>query len=120
MVPIRIGVVLLALATATIHVWLAFQFPSPDPLFLLNGLGYVGLLAALYLPLPFLEGFKGIIRLVFILFTALTIVLYFAINGFFFNPVGYTDKIIEVVLVSLLLIEARASGSASSGRATLR
>ena len=45
---IRIGVVLLTLTTATVHLSLLF----PDPAFILNGLGYLALLAALYLPIP--------------------------------------------------------------------
>lgn len=107
--PVQIGIIILTLATAAIHIWLAFQFPSPDVIFILNGLGYVGLLAALFLPIPQLAGYRGIVRWVLIGYTALTVVLYFAINGFFFFPVGYADKAIEVVLIALLLIEGRAS-----------
>ena len=44
---IRAGVVLLTLIAAVIHLSLLF----PDPAFILNGLGYVMLLAALYLPI---------------------------------------------------------------------
>ena len=36
------------LATALIHISLLF----PDPVFIMNGLGYLGLLGGLYLPLP--------------------------------------------------------------------
>ena len=39
---IRIGVVLLTLTTAAVHLSLLF----PDPAFILNGLGYLALLAA--------------------------------------------------------------------------
>ena len=41
---LRIGIVVLTLATALIHLQLNF----PDPVFILNGLGYLTLLAALF------------------------------------------------------------------------
>lgn len=108
-VVVRVGIIALTIATALIHFRQAFLFPTPDPLFVLNGLGYLGLLAALYLPMPQLSGYKNIIRFALIGFTALTFVLYFAVNGFFFLPIGYADKAIEAVLIALLVIEARSS-----------
>ena len=45
---IRGGVILLTLIAAAIHLSLLF----PDTAFILNGLGYLTLLAALYLPIP--------------------------------------------------------------------
>lgn len=45
---LRIGIIVLTAATALIHLQLNF----PDPVFILNGLGYLTLLAALYLPVP--------------------------------------------------------------------
>ncbi len=49
------GIVLLGLFTATLHLTTAFDkvlFPeSPDPLFILNGLGFIGLLGAYFLPI---------------------------------------------------------------------
>lgn len=107
--PLSIGIILLALATATIHLWLAFQFPSPDMLFILNAVGYVGLVGLLYLPLPQLEGRRHLVRWALIGYTALTFVLYFVMNGFFFNPIGYLDKAIELALIALLLLEGRRS-----------
>lgn len=107
---VRAGVVVLTVATALIHFRQAFLFPTPDVLFILNGLGYLGLLAALYLPIPQLASYRNIVRIVFIAYTALTIVLYFAINGFFFFPIGYINKTIEAVLIVLLVVEGR-SGS---------
>ena len=50
---VRIGILLLGLATAIIHLQLLF----PDPLFILNGLGYLGLLGA-YLPTQLLPKVK--------------------------------------------------------------
>ena len=54
-------IVLAALMTALIHIWLAFQFASGvDSVFILNGLGYLGLTALLFLPLP--PGSRNLIR----------------------------------------------------------
>ena len=51
------GIVLLVVITAILHLAAAFDkvlFPeSPDPLFILNGLGYFGLLGAYFLPIQF-------------------------------------------------------------------
>jgi hypothetical protein len=47
---LRLGVLVLTVATAGIHLYLGLS--SGLPLFVLNGLGYLMLLAALYLPIP--------------------------------------------------------------------
>jgi hypothetical protein len=50
---VRLLVILLTLATALIHMGLAFQIPNgPDFIFLLNGLGYLVLVTLLYWPPP--------------------------------------------------------------------
>lgn len=102
MSPLRIGVILLTLATAIIHLQLNF----PDPAFLLNGLGYLGLLAALCLPIPRLSDYQSRIRWALIGFAALTIVLWIFL-GRPYTTIGYIDKAIELALISLLLIEVR-------------
>lgn len=97
------GVALLTIATAIIHLQLNF----PDPIFILNGLGYLVLLGALYLPVPRLAEHRNIVRLALIGFASLTLFLWVAIGER--TAVGYVDKVIEVALISLLLIEARRS-----------
>ena len=101
---LRVGIVLLTLATALIHLQLAF----PDPAFILNGLGYLTLLAALYLPVGRLARYRNVVRWVLIGFTALTIFLWILLGAR--TPIGYVDKAIEVALIVLLLLEARRSG----------
>jgi hypothetical protein len=98
---LRAGIVLLTLGTALIHLQLAF----PDPVFILNGLGYLTLLAALYLPVPRLARYRSVVRWVLIGYTALTIFLWILIGARI--PIGYVDKAIEVALIVLLLLEAR-------------
>jgi hypothetical protein len=100
---LRVGIVLLTLATALIHLQLAF----PDPAFILNGLGYLALLAALYLPVPRLARYRNIVRRVLIGFTALTILLWILLGAR--TPIGYVDKAIEIALILLLLLDARMS-----------
>lgn len=100
---LRVGIVLLTLATALIHLQLAF----PDPAFILNGLGYLTLLAALYLPVPRLARYRNVVRWVLVGFTALTILLWILLGAR--TPIGYIDKTIEVALIVLLLLEARRS-----------
>lgn len=95
---IRAGIVLLTLATALIHLQLNF----PDPIFILNGLGYLSLLAALYLPQ--LERYRSAARWALVGFTALTILLWVLLGAR--TPIGYTDKAIEIGLIVLLLLDA--------------
>jgi hypothetical protein len=98
---LRAGIVLLTLGTALIHLQLAF----PDVVFILNGLGYLALLAALYLPIPQVARYRNAVRWVLIGYTALTVFLWVLFGARI--PIGYTAVAIEVALIALLLIEAR-------------
>jgi len=131
---LQIAIIILVLATALIHLYLdkaivigffshaggaaagshpagggsppslkSMIFQNLPLLFFLNFIGYIVLGVALYL--PFLKRFQRIIRWLLIVFAAITIIGYFALLHFTPNPLGYADKIIEVVLVVLLLIE---------------
>lgn len=102
------GIIVLTVATALIHLYLGVQ---GFPLFVLNGLGYLALLAALYLPVPQLARYRTIARWVLLGYTVLTILLWVLIGARTF--LGYSDKIIEVALAALLLLEAT---QARSGR----
>ncbi len=101
--PLRVGIVLLTLATALIHLQLAF----PDPAFILNGLGYLTLLAVLYLPIEQVARYRSMVRWALIGYTALTIFLWGLLGAR--TPIGYIDKMIEILLIFLLLLEARRS-----------
>jgi hypothetical protein len=98
---LRAGIAVLTLATALIHLQLNF----PDPVFILNGLGYLTLLAALFL--PNLARYRGLVRWALIGYAALTILLWIILGAR--TPIGYADKAIEVALISLLLLDARIS-----------
>lgn len=112
------GIIIAALVTAILHLAAAFDkalFPdSPDPLFIINGLGYLGLLGAYFLPIPFFQGRHNLVRQGFIGFAILTIaawifiwvIQYVLIQGvpFFSHDsiYGVPAKIAEVALIFLL------------------
>ncbi|MGQ9491911.1 MAG: hypothetical protein ACUVR4_14385 [Anaerolineae bacterium] len=98
---LQYGIILLTLATAIIHFTLVF----PSPLFILNGVGFLALLAALYAPLPSLAPYRAWARWALIGYTALTVILW-VIMGLR-APIGYVTKVIEVALIVLLLLEGR-------------
>lgn len=101
---LRFGIVVLTIATAAVHLYLGFQ---GLPLFVLNGLGYLTLLAVLYLPVPRLAPHRNVVRWALVGYTTLTIVLWLVVTSGISSAIGYLDKIVEVLLIALLLAEAR-------------
>lgn len=101
---------MLALVTAITHLMLGLQLLSFGGtglglIFVLNFAGYVTLTALLYLPVRALEPYRSAIRTAFIAYTALTIVLWI-----FFGTkdmVGYLNKLNEIALIALLVVESR-------------
>ena len=104
-VVLRAGIVALTLGTTLIH--LSLNFPNPP--FILNGLGYLALLAALYLPVPQLARYRNVVRWILIGYAALTILLWILFGDR--TLIGYTAKAIEIALIALLLLDARRSRS---------
>ena len=102
--PLRVGVIVLTVGTALIHLYLGLQ---GFPLFVLNGLGYLTLLAALTLPIPRISDYRNLTRWILLGYTALTIFLWIVVGAR--TVIGYTDKIIEIVLIALLVLEASRS-----------
>ena len=100
---IRLGIIVLTVATAAIHLYLGLF--AGLTLFILNGLGYLALLIALYAPIPPLEPYKNVARWVLIAYAALTVVLWIVIGER--SLIGYLDKLIEASLITLLLLEQR-------------
>ena len=111
-----VGIFVLTVATAVIHLYLAFTaigsmgFNFGVMLFILNGLGYLGLLAVLQLPIRQLARFRSAARWALIAFAALTIVLFFVMAPVY-TIIGYVDKAIEVALIALLLADAYTASS---------
>ena len=99
------GIILFTLATALLHLSL---FPSYgiDPI-VLNGLGYLALLGAYFLPMPFLQQNHKLVWWVLFGYTVLTIVLWVIMGEKDFNaspsaPIGYYAKAAEVFLLGFL------------------
>lgn len=96
------GIILFALATALLHISL-----FPDIMFTLNGLGYIGLLVAYLLPIPFFQERHNLIWWVFVGYTVLTIVLWVIMGDKNFvagtsSATGYYAKAAEVLLLAFL------------------
>jgi hypothetical protein len=112
------GIIITALTTAVLHLMAAFDKQlfshGPDPLFLLNGIGYLGLLGAYFLPIPFLQQKHNLVRQSLMLYAVVTIVAWLVIwvgfyvirDGFSFfdhdSIYGIPAKIAEVVLILFL------------------
>ena len=118
---LRRGIIVLTVLTAAVHFYLAYitfvliaQGPLPPGataetlfpfaiLFLLNGIGYIVLVAALYMSR--LQRFQWSTRWVLIGYTLLTIVAWYVLAASRANLFDYSDKLIEAGLIVLLLIE---------------
>jgi hypothetical protein len=107
----RIGIILADVTTASLHIFSAFAlYPppqvSPDPVFTLNGLGYLGLLGAYLLPIPFFQKHHKLIGWVLGGYAVLTIFLWVAIGDKNFaslaGQVGLSAKIAELFLLAFL------------------
>jgi hypothetical protein len=105
--PLQIGIILLTAATAIIHLSLGLPDPAQFWMFILNGLGYLTLLVAFFLP-P-LKQLHSLVRWVLILFAAVTIVAWVLIGQKYW--LGYTTKLIEVVLIVFLFMDMRQGSS---------
>lgn len=99
------GIILFALATAILHIGL-----FPDIMFTLNGLGYLALLAAYFLPLPFLQQRRNLVWWIFVGYTALTIILWVIMGDKNFvagtsSATGYYAKVAELLLLGFLFAD---------------
>lgn len=103
------GAILVAAgATASIHIWLAFQFPGGvDPIFVLNGLGYLGLTALLLVPLGVLDPYRNIVRWVLIAYTLATVLAWVFVGVR--SPLAYADKALELLLIACLWLDWQQS-----------
>jgi hypothetical protein len=97
---LRAAIVALALATGWIHHTLG------GLLFELNAAGYVVAAAAMVAPIGLAVRFRWLIRLGLIGYAATAIVAWWVLGPRY--DVAYLAKGIEIVLITLLLIEVRA------------
>ncbi len=101
--PIQIGILITTLITALVHLTLLF----PDTLFILNGLGYLALLGAYFLPIPFTRENHSLVRWAYMGFAVLTI-LAWIVMGDKTWIVGYLTKADEIILLVLLWMDRRS------------
>lgn len=102
MQPVKIGILLLALATAVVHL-VVLNLGGMHVLFALNGLGYLGLLALYFLPIPMAQNNRSLVRWVFIGYTAVTILAWVFMGER--NLLGYGTKVVEILLIVSLLMD---------------
>ncbi len=118
-------IIILTLITTFLHFAAALDqqlFPEgPDPLFILNGLGYLGLLGAYFLPISFFQQRHELVRRGFMLYAIVTIVAWLVIwVGFsvirdgipFFSRdsiYGVPAKITELILIGFLAADKSKS-----------
>lgn len=99
------GIILFTLATAFLHLSL-FPILGLDPIFL-NGFGYLALLGAYFLPIPFLQERHNLVWWALFGYTVLTIVLWVVLGEKNFSAstssmIGYYAKAAEVLLLAFL------------------
>ena len=103
----QIVIVALTVITALLHLVLGIGMlgDTLGILFILNFVGYIVLVAALYF-VPQLADRRSLIRYALIAFTAVTVIAWIFMGAR--GPGAYVDKVIEVVLIVLLFQESRA------------
>ena len=128
--PLQVAICVLALATAAVHIYLGvitqvMVATQPEAtaaaggatalgffaaLFYLDGLAYIVLTVALFHPA--FARFRRLTRWALIALTAATIIAYFALIQGHYDALGIGDKIAEVVLIVLLVVEGRRDRTA--------
>jgi hypothetical protein len=103
------GIILSTLATALLHLSL-FPRLGPDPI-ALNGLGYLALLGAYFLPIPFLQQRHTLVWWALLGYTVLTFILWVIMGDKTFTfdfsnaAIGYYAKAAELFLMGFLLAD---------------
>lgn len=82
-------------------------FPLPlNELFLLNAVGYLGLVALYWISSGWMAAWRWLVDLVMIVYTLLSIVGWLQVGGPNPHGLGYLSKGIEAVLIVLLIVDA--------------
>lgn len=108
---IKIGIIITTLIAALMHLGLSVlllsgsEYQTLGVLFILNGLSYLTLLAAYFLPQPFFKRYRGLTRWLLAGFAAVTIVAWFVMNRDFSDPASLITKGAELALIVLLVLD---------------
>lgn len=111
---LRIIILITALITAFVHL-VVLNIPSLrsgeglDLLFTLNGLGYLGLIGAFILNLPFLRGREAWVVYALMAFTVVTIIAWIAVGAR--STLGYLTKLDEAILLAASALYLRQGPS---------
>lgn len=103
------GIIIFTLATALLHLAL-FPRLGPDPI-ALNGLGFLALLGAYFLPIPFFQQRHNLVWWAMLGYTVLTFVLWLIMGDKTFTfdfsnaAIGYYAKAAELFLLGFLLAD---------------
>jgi hypothetical protein len=103
------GIIIFTLATALLHLAL-FPRLGPDPI-ALNGLGFLALLGAYFLPIPFFQQRHNLVWWALLGYTVLTFILWLIMGdkNFSFDfsnaAIGYYAKAAELFLIGFLLAD---------------
>lgn len=99
---LQMVIIALGSMTAFLHLGIGLRGKM---LLLLNGLGYVGLVYAFFLPVSILVAKRQWIRWLLLIYTAVTFVGYFVTHSVnMFTWMGVLTKVIELGLLGLLLV----------------
>lgn len=110
---LRILVLIFGIITALVHLLLGFgSWGNPDAsppaiLFILNGISYIVLTAAVAFDL--LPKQRALVHYALIAFAAVTIIAYFVANGGIGGPMGWITKLDEVALIIVTYMHLRAT-----------
>ena len=106
---VHYGLILAALVTGLLHLFLLTRI-GLDPV-TLNGLGYLALLGAYFLPIPLFQQNHKLVWWVLLGYTVLTLVLWIILGdkSFAFDfsdaAIGYYAKTAELFLIGFLLAD---------------
>lgn len=109
---LQYAIIFFGVATGIIHTILGFR---GDTLLLLNGLGYLSLIAALHVPLSLLQGWQQPLRWVLLAYTAVTLAGYLWLHTVAeYTVLGLTTKGIEIALIAFLALRLAGLGEAKT------
>jgi len=103
---LQLSIIALTVITGVIHLAVgALLFSPPNLLFVLNGVGYLVLVALLYWPSLKLGEYRNLIRWILMVYAAVTVFAWIFIGVR--SPLAYLDKVVEVALIVLLWLEGQ-------------
>jgi hypothetical protein len=116
---LRIAIIVLTLITAGIHLFLGITGVMGGEgglyyAFIANGIGYLVLLAALFMDVPFFRENRVLAHYLLIAFAAITLIGFFAMNAsdlaHAFGPAAIIAKLAEVLLIIATFLHLRTPG----------